>query len=193
MAEPNVLNISSGPAALYLAATGTAFPSLASQPAQAAWLAAGFFSIGYTEAGIDLTETPSVKEIIPDELITVAKQIVTGVKYEIKTVLLEATLENMSRVLALATISNPGTGIKTLSVGSGNPLVEFALGVQCSGVGGAGSRVLTVWRVNSLAATSQNFTRKDVTKLGVMFTALSDSTKAVGLDVYQMVDFSAGS
>lgn len=191
--EPSSVNVSAGPAVIYLAASGTAFPSLATKPAATDWATAGFTAVGYTESGVDITTTPSVKPITPDEVISPVKQIVTDVKAEIKTTLLEATLEHMSKVVALATLSNPGLGIKTMSVGSGNPLQEFALGIQTASVGGSDDRVTQVWRVNSLAAVSENHTRKDVTKVAVTWTALVDSTKASGRDLYETVDFNAGS
>jgi hypothetical protein len=193
MAEPNAANVISGPAVIYVAPAATAFPSFASLPAASAWTGAGFVAVGYTDTGVDITDTPSVKEIVPDEVISPVKQIVTGLKTEIKFTLLEATLENISKAIALASLNNPGTGIKTLSVGSGNPLQEFTLGLVGPGIGGSGQRVLAVNRVNSLAAVQQNYTRKDVTKVAVTFTALADSTKASTADVYQVVDFGAGS
>lgn len=193
MSEPNVSNLTAGPSVLYLAASGTAFPSLAAKPTPTNWATAGFLAVGFTESGIECLETPSVKDITPDEMITVAKQIPTGIKYEIKMTLLEATIENLNRALAFASLSNPGLGIKTLSVGSANALQEFALGIQGPSVGGSDDRVVTVWRVNSLAAVGNSYTRKDVTKVPVTFTALADTTKATNRDVYEIVDFNAGS
>ena len=193
MAEPSASNIIAGPVSIYLAATGTAFPSLATAPAAADWATAGFKAVGYTEAGAEITDTPTVLAVKPDEVIGVAKQFPTDLKTEIKLTLLEATLENWSRAVALASLSNPGSGTKTMSVGSGNPLQEFALGLQGTGPGGANDRVATIWRVNSLAAVTVNFARKKNSVIAVTFTALVDSTKSSGYDVYQVVDFNAGS
>lgn len=193
MAEPNVNNVIIGPAIIYVAVTGTAFPSLTTQPAAAAWTTAGFRALGYTEDGVSINSTPAKKDFTPDEAITPIKTIITGVASEIKVTLWEAHLENLNFGMPLTVLTNPGTGIKTLSLGSGNPLAEWAVGIQGAGVGGAASRVVTVWRVNSVSTTEVKSTRKDISKLSCTLTALTDSSKATTRDVWDMVDFGAGS
>lgn len=193
MPEPNSANVFAGPTALYLAAAATAPPSLATLPAASAWTTAGYSLVGYTDSGVEFVTTPSVKDIIPDEVISPILQLVTGVKVEIKATLLEPTLENLQRAIALSALTNPGLGIKTLSIGSGNPLKEFALGFQGPAPGGATDRVITVWRVNVSSAIAQSYQRKDVAKLACVFSALADSTKASGRDIYEVTDFNAGS
>jgi len=191
--EPNVANVFAGPTVLYLAPAHTAPPSLASVPSANQWTTAGFQPCGYTEDGWEFVTTPSVKDFTPDEAISPIIQLVTGIKVEIKGTLWENTLENLSKAIALATLSDPALGIKTLSVGSGNPLAEYALGFQGPAPGGQTDRVINVWRVNVTSAISQKYQRKDISKLACTFTALTDSTKPAGSDVYQVVDFNAGS
>ena len=70
LSEPNAVNVSAGPALLYVAASGTAFPSLATKPAASDWATAGFSPVGYTESGVEIVSTPSVKDVTPDELIS---------------------------------------------------------------------------------------------------------------------------
>jgi hypothetical protein len=193
MAEPNATNVIAGQTVLYVAAAATAPPSLAAKPSAATWAAAGFSAVGYTEAGVDFVVTPAVKDITPDETITPIKQIITGIKLEVKTKLLESHLENLQRVLPLSTLTNPGAGIKTLTIGSGGSLNEFVIGFQGPGVGGVDSRVIVVWRVNNVSSVSQGYQRKDVTMLDVTFSALTDSTKTTLQDVCEVVDFNAGS
>jgi len=193
MAEPNAANVFAGAAALYVAAVGTAPPSLSTKPAQSDWLTAGWTAIGYTESGVELITTPSVKDVIPDEEITPVLQIVTGIKVEVKATLLEATIENLNRATALATLANPGTGIKTLSLGSGNSLASFAVGIQGPAPGGVDDRVMTIWKANVVSAVTVAASKKNESKLAVTFTALADSTKATGSNIYQVVDFNAGS
>lgn len=191
--EPNVSNIIAGPTVLYLAAAGTAPPSLASIPAASDWLTAGFKPCGYSENGVDFVTTPSVKDFTPDESLAPVKQLVQGLKVEVKIALWESHLENLERAISMSLLSNPGTGIKTLSVGSGNSLKEFALGFQGAGPGGLLARVVNVWRVNVTSPTTQSYQRKDISKLPSTFSALTDSTKAPGRDVYEITDFNAGS
>jgi hypothetical protein len=193
MSEPNAANVFAGPTVTYLAAAGTAPPSLATQPTPATWIAAGYNPIGYTENGVDFISTPSVKDIIPDEVITPILQIITGIKAEIKVVLFEPTLENLERAIGLSFLTNPGTGIKTLGLGSGNPLKTFRLGFQGAAPGGAAARVIVAWRVQVISAITQSYQRKDVSKLACTFSALTDSTQPVASDVYLVTDFNAGS
>lgn len=191
--EPNVANVFAGPTALYLAAVGTAPPSLATPPADADWLTAGFKRLGYTDSGVDLVSTPSVKDITPDETISPILQIITGVKADFKVTLYEATIENLNRAIALTALTNPGSGIKTLGLGSGNPLITWALGFQGPAPGGATDRVIVAWRVQVTSAITQSYQRKDISKLACTFSALADSSQASSQDVYKVVDFNAGS
>lgn len=189
--EPNAANVFAGPAVLYVAAVGTAPPSLAALPIATDWSA--WQALGYTETGIELVTTPSVKDITPDEEISPVLQLVTAVKVEVKATLMECTIENLSRAISLSVLVNPGTGIKTLSYGSGNSLQQFAIGIQGPAPGGASDRVITVWKANLVSASTQAYSRKSEAKLAVVFTALADSTKLAGRNIYEVTDFNAGS
>jgi hypothetical protein len=106
---------------------------------------------------------------------------------------LERHIENLAKVQTLSVLTNPGTGIKTLAMGSGNPLNEFVLGFQGPSIGGATDRIIMVWRVQVTSGISQHYMRKDVPSFDVTFSALTDSTKAITRDVYEVTDFAAGS
>lgn len=199
--EPNASNIFAGAVAIYLAAAATAIPLAAgspppfftAKPAAADWLSAGFARVGYTEDGFTLISTPSTKDFTPDELIVPALTIVTANKAEAKCTLWEPTLDNLKRAIALTTLSNPGLGIKTLGLGSGNPLSEFVMACQGPSPNGVDTRVAVLWRVNVVSAITQQSRRGDISKLACSFNALSDSTKPTGYDVYAITDFNAGS
>jgi hypothetical protein len=191
--EPNVANVFAGPTVTYLAPAGTAPPSLATQPTPATWASAGYQAIGYTENGVDLISTPSIKDITPDETITPILQIITGVKAEVKVTLFEASIENLAKAIGLTVLTNPGTGIKTLGLGSGNPLITWRLGFQGPSPGGAASRVIVCWRVQVISAITQSYQRKDISKLACSFSALTDSSQPVGSDVWLITDFGVGS
>lgn len=199
--EPNVANIFAGAIAIYIANTGTPQPLAAgspppfftAKPAAADWLSAGFARVGFTENGLELVSTPATKDFTPDELITPALTLVTGVKVEAKCTLWETQAENLARGIALAVLSNPGLGIKTVGLGSGNPLKEFVIGAQGPSANGTDTRVLMMWRVNVLGAITQAYSRKDISKLPCTFNGLSDSSKPTGYDVYAITDFGAGS
>lgn len=191
--EPNAANVFAGPTALYLATVGTAPPSLAALPADSDWITAGWKRLGYSDSGVDIVSTPTVKDIIPDEVISPILQIITAVKAEFKVTLYEPTIENLSRAIALTALTNPGSGIKTLGLGSGNPLITWALGFQGPAPGGATARVIVAWKVQVISAITQSYQRKDISKLACTFSALTDSTQASSQDVYKVVDFNAGS
>jgi hypothetical protein len=192
--EPNTANVFAGPTVLYLAPAHTAPPSLATiPPTSTDWTTAGFAAVGYTSDGVEFSTTPAVKPIVPDEVISPVLQIITDLKFEVKAKLLERHLENLARATAMATLTNPGTGVKTLNVGSGNPLAEYVLGFQGPAPGGPTDRVIIVWRVQVISAVSQHYMRKDAPTLDCTFSALADSTKPSTQDVYQITDFAAGS
>lgn len=193
MAEPTAQNVIVGPVVLYIAAYGTGFPALTAKPTASSWTTAQFSLMGYTEDGASLNITPAKKDFTPDELLTPIKTIPTGLTGELKVTLWETNAENLQRVIAMSTVANPGTGIKTVSVGSGNPLQEWAIGVQGAGVGAADGMVWTIFRATSVSAVEIKKTRKDISKLAATFTLLSDSTRANTSDVAQIIDFSAGS
>lgn len=194
MAEPNVANALVGQVLLYVAPTGTAFPVLTTTaPNDAAWIAAGFRQLGYTESGATIDSNVSKKDFTPDETIVPILTTITGVGAEVKATLWEAHLENLVFAMPLTVLTNPGTGIKTMSLGSGNPLKQWAVGLQGAGPGGPTSRVWTVWKVQSVSTTSVGMTRKDISKVAITMSALTDSTKATTRDVFDVVDFNAGS
>jgi len=180
---------------MWIAASGTPPPSFATKPANADWIAAGFRAVGYTESGVDIVTTPATKDFTPDEAIAPILTTVTGIKVEVKATLWETNLENINVATALSSLSNPGLGIKTLSVGSGNPLLEWAIGIQSASPGQnfSDGSVTMVWRVNVTSAISLNRSRKDIAKLACTFNALTDSSKSSGVDVYETIDFTAGS
>jgi len=192
--EPNQANVFAGPTVLYIAPKGTAPPALTTTPPTSTdWGTAGFKSVGYSNDGVQIVTTPAVKPIVPDEVISPVLQIITDLKVEVKIKLLERHLENLAYATALAVFTNPGTGVKTLTVGSGNPLLEYALGFQGPAPGGVNDRVCLIWRVQVISAITQHYMRKDAPALDVTFSALSDSTKAAPQDVYSITDFAAGS
>jgi len=193
MAEPNAANVFAGPAVLYVAPAATPPPTLTTPPTSTTWTAAGFKPVGYTDDGVEFTTTPGVKPIVPDEVISPVLQIITDLKVEVKAKLLERHIENLAYVTAMSVLTNPGTGTKTLDVGSGNPLTEFVLGFQGPSPSGPSNRVIVVWRAQIISAITQKYLRKDVPSLDVTFSALSDSTKAATKDVYSITDYSAGS
>jgi hypothetical protein len=191
--EPNSANVFAGAVVVYAAPAGTAPPSLASQPTPAQWLSAGFSPVGYTDTGCELVSTPAVKDVIPDESISPVLQIITSVKAEMKVTLIEATIENLNRAIGLTLFTNPGLGIKTLGLGSGNPLVFWRMALQGPSPGGAASRVVIAWRTQVISAITQAYSRKSESKLACAFSCLTDSSQPVGSDIWQITDFGVGS
>jgi hypothetical protein len=186
--EPNGANVFAGPTVLYHAPKGTAPPALSTPPDAAAWGTAGFLAFGYTDDGVEIITTPGVKPIVPDESISPVIQLITDLKTEIKAKLLERHIENLANVVPLSVMTT-ASGVKTLKVGSGNPLVELVLGFQGPSPGGAMDRVIIVWRAQVISAISQKYMRKDAPAFDVTFSALSDSNQPAAQDVYTVTDF----
>jgi len=191
--EPNVSNVFAAPALIYVAPYGTAFPALTAKPAASDWATAGFRRIGYTEAGMDLTVTPETYDVKADESITALDVKIKGLKVEAKTTLMEANLENLEIAVGMSKLTNPGTGIKTLKIGSANVLQYFALGMQGGGPGGADARVFQMFRTNVTSAATISQKRADTSKVPCNFNCLADSAQSTLADVAVVTDFNAGS
>lgn len=191
--EPNVANVFAGAAKIWLASYPATFPTLTTKPNDAAWETAGFKHVGYTEAGMDITTTVSVKEVKVDESLSPVKYIIDSIKVEAKSTLMEASLENLERVIPLSKLTNDGSGIKVLKVGSANLLQEFALGMQGPGPGGVDARVFRMFRCNVTSSATQSYKRADVSKLPATFSSLADSLQSSLDDICDTTDFNAGS
>lgn len=187
-------NVIAGPGVMYLAASGTAIPSLASLPVT--WT--GFTSPGYTDDGVEFVYTPTFKDITVDEEMAPVQKILVGEKLEINVKMAESTLINLQKAIAGSSLVQ-GASVSTLYLGSPNSTTEWVLGFQGPAPGleanaGTLGRVIIVYRVKATAAVTFKYQRKDKIIYNVKFEALADSTQSAGQRLSKIVDFNpAGS
>lgn len=191
----NVANVIVGSGILFVAPFGTAPPSLATLPTEAAWLAAGWKEPGYTDSGVEFDYTPGYKEIKVDEEASPVKRLLDTENLSITAGLAEATIENLNRAIAASTLTNPGTGIKTLVVGSlpDASIPDLAIAFQGPSPGGGTDRVIIAWKARVTSSIKLKYQRADKVVYAVTWGTTADSTQAAGAKLAKVVDYNAGS
>jgi hypothetical protein len=194
MAEPLATRIIAGPALLYVAPLASTLPTVTGSPAvwPPTWPAA-WIPVGYTDKGVDVVYTPTVKPYTPDEETFSVYDVLTAEKIEISAVLAEATLTNLKNAIAAATYTNDATSkVNKLAVGTG-VLSYVMLGIQGptpidTGITPAqvGDGLIVVAQ-KTLAQSSFTWaaTKKDIRKYSVKW----DIRKISGVDALDIWEF----
>jgi hypothetical protein len=192
MSEPTATQIIAGPATLYIAAVGTALPATSSPATFPPVWPAGWQQVGYTEKGVDLIYTPTIKGLTPDEEASEVYDILEKQKAEVSTVLWEATFENYKNMIAAAATTDDGAVRK---VGLGGLTLNYtAIGFQgpapvsddmSSPASFPTGRVIILQKAIVTSAVSLNMSRQDIQKFTVKFEA----RKIAGQDLYDLFEF----
>lgn len=192
MAEPTATQIIAGPATLYVAAVGTTLPATSSPAVWPPVWPAGWKQVGYTEKGVDLIYTPTIKGFTPDEEATEVYDILEKQKAEISTILMEATFENYKNLIAAAAITDDGA-VRKVGIG-GLTLGYSAIGFQgpapvsdsmSSPASTPTGRVIIMQKAIVTGAIALNMSRQDIQK----FTVKWDARKIAGQDLYDLFEF----
>lgn len=192
MAEPDVTQILSGPGVLYVAPLGSTLPVVdATGEYPVVWPVA-WRAVGYTDSGIDIVYTPSLKTINVDEEASPVGDILTTEKFEIKATLAEATLENLQQAISASTYTDDSAAHSALllkggQTGSTFPLTYVMVGAQGPGPGTNKARVVLVQKAIPMGAISLKMTRKDNVKFAVTFEA----RRVNGQPLYEIVDLTS--
>lgn len=194
MSEPNVNQVIAGPAQLYSAPVGTAIPTAVST-SPATWppvWAAPWQRLGYTEKGVDLVFTPSIKGFTPDEEAFPIYDIFESAKCDVSAILWEATLENYNRALSASTFTDDGISKRTVATGT-TTLTYISIAFQgpapatdtmSSPATTPLGRVLIVYKAIVTSAISLAMTRKDLQK----FSCKWEARKIQGQDLYDLYE-----
>ena len=124
--------IIAGPADVYVAPVGTAFPVVNADPA-AAWQ-----SLGRTEGGVTVRHTQTIEQLRTDQNTGPVKAIRTEEGLEVEFGLAELTIENFAKALGIATVTaaaaDPGPpelpATKSILLKRGVDVERFALLVR---------------------------------------------------------------
>jgi hypothetical protein len=171
-----------------VAGAGVPPTSIASGVYPVAWPAA-WKQVGYTDDGIDLAYTPTVKDINVDETPTAVAKLLTAEKAVISAKLAEATLLNLSRSISAAKFADDTAAARSISVkiGTGN-LSYVMVGIQAPAPGTNLVRIIVMYKAICQAAVNLKMQRKDKVVIPVQFEGLADSNKPLGEQLLQIVD-----
>ena len=179
--QPDVSQIIAGPGLIYIAPVGTTMPTLVTP---LVW-PAGWFQVGYTDAGIDAVYTPTIKEIYVDEEAAVVMDILEKEKFVIQAHLAEVSLTNLNAAISASTytITTP----PTVTAGS-QALNYVAVGVVGPAVSTYTARVMLVAKAITTVAVSMKITRKDKQ----VFPVSWDARKLQGQNLFTIADIGTG-
>jgi hypothetical protein len=191
MPEPTASNIVAGPATAYVAPVGTPTPPVTgSSEWPISWTGA-WLPFGYTDKGVTLTYTPTVKPYTPDEETSPVYDILTAEKFEIDITLAEVTLANLNYAIAASALSTDAvTGVNKVTAGNGTALGYVSLGIQGpapvgTNVGPAKGRMLIVQKALVTSAIKYDISRKSV----ALFAAKFEARKIAGQDLFDLYEF----
>lgn len=176
--QPDVSQIIAGPGLIYVAPVGTAQPSLATAPIP---FSGTWFQVGYTDAGIDLIYTPTIKEVYVDEEAAVVLDILEKEKFVVQAHLAEVNIENLSLGISACTIAG-----QAITVGS-LPVTYIAVAVTGPAPNG-NTRVVLLSKAITTVAVSLKITRKDKQVIPVSW----DARKLSGTPLLTITDVGTG-
>src|SRR5579862_782670 len=171
-AQPDVSQILVGPGLIMIAPVGTTQPTLT---APLSW-PAGWSAVGYTDAGVDVIYTPTIKEVYVDEEAAVVADILEKEKFVVQAHLAEVDLPNLNAAIAASTYI-PAT--PQITFGS-QALNYIAVGVAGPAPDTYTNRVILVQKAITTVAVSMKITRKDKQVLPVSWDARKLSGQPLG-------------
>jgi hypothetical protein len=178
----NVANVIVGSAQLFIADAGTPVPTLTGNASDFA----AFTDPGFTDDGVEMDYTPSMKKIMVDELSSPVKQVITAEDLVIAVKLAETTLQNLFYALA------GGVLVSATEITLGGLTIpnEFVLGF----IGPSPStpnavREGVIYRVIQKQAVKAHYQRKDKQIYQCQFEAMADSSFPLGANLCDIQDF----
>jgi hypothetical protein len=172
-AQPDVTQILSGPGLIYIAPLGSTLPTLT---APLVW-PAGWFAVGYTDAGVDVIYTPTIKELYVDEEAAVVGDILEKEKFVVQAHLAEMSLVNLNAAISASTYVSA-----TPQVNFGSQALNYImLGVVGPAPDTFTNRVILVQKAITTVAVSMKITRKDKQVMPVSWDARKLSGQVLGL------------
>lgn len=185
MSEPDATQILSGPSLIYVAPLGTTLPIIDAHGEIPVTWPAGWLAVGYTDAGVDETYTPTMVPIRVDELASDVSDILSKEEYSISAALSEATLLNLSRAISASIYTTDAVGgIQKLAIGS-KPLTYTMVGLQGSAPGTNLARLVFVQKAIASKGVAMKHTRTKNTTIPISFMARQLSGQDL-VDIYDI-------
>lgn len=188
MAEPDATQIVAGSGVLYVAVLGSTLPSLDAHGEYPVVWPAAWKAVGYTEDGIDMTYTPTIKPLHVDEETAPVGDVLTEEKFHVSAKLAEATLQNLNRAIAASAYTDDSTAESDINVKVGSKALNYTMvGVDGPAPGTNLRRVVIMQKAIATAAVSMKMQRKDKVIIPVSFEARQLS----GQNLFQIHDFTS--
>ena len=183
----DVTQLIAGSGALYVAPLGTTLPTLDMHGEFPVAWPSGWVPVGYTDAGIDCTYTPTVKAIMVDEEASPVDDVLAEEKFHIMAHLAQVTLSNYSNAISASTFTGADAdSVIKVAIGS-KPLSYVMLGVEGPAPGTNLGRVVIVQKAIANAAVGFKIQRKDK----VVFPVQWEARKISGIDLVDIYDFTS--
>lgn len=170
--------IIAGPANVWVAAYGTAFPDPGSAPA-VGWTTG---ALGYTDGGITVTHNQNIEQLMVDQLSTPVKVLRTTEGLTIEFGIVQLTLERYALILNNATVTSdvgpPAT--KSIPLQKGVDVNRFAMLVRGPSPYGNFDMQYEVPIVIEAGEPTMTFNRDAKSVLSTSWITLADTTLPVG-------------
>lgn len=169
--------ILAGPADVYIAARGTAFPAVNAAPG------AGWTNLGQTEGGVTVRHTQSIEGLTTDQKTSPVKAIRTEEGLEVEFSIAELTLENYKyAVQAVVTTTAGPPAIKSISLYRGVDVTLYAILIRGDSAYMDGPSQYEIPVVYQAEEPEVEFVKDDKSVLSCNFTAIADLTAATDAD-----------
>jgi len=187
MSEPDATQIVAGSGKLYVAPLGTALPIL-DMTGEFPVVWTSWSPVGYTDDGIDLVYTPSIKEIMVDEEASPVLDVLTTEKFHLAAKLAEVTLANLKNGISASTLVDHSATLGDINLNAGSqPLGYTMVGVEAPAPGTDKTRLIIVYKAITTTAVSMKIQRKDKVVIPVQFEA----RKISGQHLFDIWDLTA--
>jgi hypothetical protein len=189
MAEPDATQVLAGPGKMYIAPLGSTLPTFDGHGEYPVVWPVAWKAVGYTDAGIDATYTPTVKEIMVDEETAPVSDILTAEKFSLAAHLAEATLQNLNRAISASTYVDDSVANQDIHVTGGSQALNYVMvGVEGPAPGTNLKRVIILRKAIAKAAVAFKIQRKDK----VVFPVEFDARQISGQALFEIHDFTLG-
>lgn len=166
-------NIIAGPATVYIAATGTAFPAFNATP-NGSWT-----NLGRTTGGVRVRKEETVQELMVDQVPYPVKGIRTEQRVIVQFVLAEITLETMVKVLDNQTITTTGSPEhSSFNLANGFDVPQWSMLVRGPSMYANVNMQYELPIVIQRAAPELNFTREGRAEVQTEWLSLEDPAAA---------------
>jgi len=195
----DVSKIMVGSVALYVAPAGTSLPPMDGTYPIGTW-PDGWVGVGYTDSGVELSYSPSIKEIKVDEETAPVLFVLDGEKAEISVTIAQATLDKLNTAISASIYASHAATMSKgkyteLKVGSG-ALTEVMIGFEGYAppddpTGDLLPAVAVGYRAMASGNVKLAFKRSDKQMFQTTFGLLADSTQPVGERLFKMIQIVA--